>query len=146
MYNKRDRISGRMEKTTYLIIDESDQDREALTKLINSLTTMELTESTNSFKNGLALVNQLEPNILFIAVKGDGANAFNFLEKLKKQPTIIFLADTDYAKTFETNKLNYITKPVKSKDLEAVLSNINKNHQQIANKMQGLMGKLKFEE
>ncbi len=136
-----------MEKTTCLLIDESDQDSGKLTTLLAAVDSIKIIGNTNSYKEGLILVNDLEPNILFLAVKGDGSSAFKLLEKIKKQPTIIFLADNDAnLKTFEANRLHFLKKPIAAKDLSQLLNSFQKTHQQLANKMQGLLGKLKLED
>ena len=136
-----------MEKTTCLLLDESDQDRTNLSSLLKAIDFVEIVGSANNFKEGLILVNDLEPNLLFLAIKGDGAPAFKFIEKIKKQPTIIFLTnDDENAKTFKANRLPYLEKPVTAKSLVQVVNSFQQTHQQLATKMKGLLGKLKLED
>lgn len=136
-----------MEKLTCIIIDQNDKDREKLAQFLTEAGSAEIIARTSNTKDGLVLVNDLEPNLLFLAVKSDDTTAFKFLEKIKKQPTIIFLTDNEAsAKTFETNKLHYLKKPIASGDVSQLLTAFQKTHQQIAVKMQGLLGKLKFED
>ncbi|WP_161603003.1 LytR/AlgR family response regulator transcription factor [Pedobacter arcticus] len=135
-----------MEKTTCLLLDESEKDRASLISLLKAIDFVEIVGSTNNFKEGLTLVNELEPNLLFLDVKGDGAAAYKFIEKIKKQPTIVFLTDDDAnVKTFSANRLHYLKKPVTAEGLTFLLNSFQQTHQQLADKMKGLLGQLKLE-
>lgn len=136
-----------MEKFTCILIDENNQDRERLTTLLKENNLIEIIGSNHHAKEGLDLVNELEPNFLFFAVKNDDSNAFKLLEKIRKQPTIVFLTDNqDAVKSFETNKLHYLRKPFKPSDVQQLLLAFQKTHHQIASKMQGILAKLKLED
>ncbi|HET8828265.1 MAG TPA: hypothetical protein VFM79_02940 [Pelobium sp.] len=136
-----------MEKINVVLLDECDKDREKLYSLLQGFEFVDIIGSTNSLKKALDLINNLEPNILFLAVKADDLNAFKFLEKIKKQPTIVFSSDSEAnIETFKNASLLYLKKPYTLMAVQQLLNNYQKTHQQLANKMQGLLGKLKFEE
>lgn len=136
-----------MEKITCVIIESNEKDSEKLTLQLSETNSVAIVGATKNTKDGLVLVNDLEPNLLFLAVKADDVTAFKFLEKIKKQPTIVFLTDSETnSQTFEANGLRYLKKPFKSDDVKQLLMDFQKTHQQLGAKMQGLLGKLKFED
>ena len=136
-----------MEKLTCILIEESDSDLEKLKSLLEKTGLTTVIGTTKSTKTALDLVKTFEPNILFLVVKTNDLNAFKFIDKIEKQPTIVFLTDNDeVTKTFEVNRLNYLKKPFILSDVERLLQNFQSTHQQIANKMQGLLSKLKLED
>jgi DNA-binding LytR/AlgR family response regulator len=136
-----------MEKTTCILIGQNEKDVEKLITLLNEINSVEVVGAADNTKDGLLLVNDLEPNLLFLAVKADDLTSFKFLEKIKKQPTIVFLVNDEASiKTFQTNQLRYLKKPFKSDDVKQLLMDFQKTHQQLGTKMQGLLGKLKFED
>ena len=137
-----------MEKLTCIIIDEDQQDGAKLAQFLNKGENTEVIGNTSNFKEGVVLANQLEPNILFLSLKGDDLSAFKTLEKIKKQPTMVLIVNktSSNVSTFEANGLNYLTKPIAEKDLQSLFAKLNQTHNQLAQKMQGLLGKLKFED
>lgn len=136
-----------MEKINVVLLDECDKDREKLSALLNEFDFVEIVGNTNSLNNAVDLINNLEPQLLFLGVKDDEANAFGILEKIKKQPTIIFSTDhPESLKTFEKANLRCLKKPYTLNDLKQLLNNFQQTHQQLATKMQGLLGKLKFDD
>ena len=136
-----------MEKITCVIIESNEKDSEKLTLQLSETNSVAIVGATKNTKDGLVLVNDLGPNLLFLAVKADDVTAFKFLEKIKKQPTIVFLVNDEASiKTFQTNQLRYLKKPLKSNDVKQLLMDFQKTHQQLGTKMQGLLGKLKFED
>ncbi len=90
-------------------------------------------------KNGLLLIDELQPQLVFLDVEMPHLNGFDLLKKLEpvKFETIFVTAYSHYAvEAFEHNATGYITKPIKSDKLVAAVStavkrieekNINKN-------------------
>lgn len=136
-----------MEKTTCILYNEFDADRQNLAALLREFDFIEIVSQSNNLKKSLALVNELEPNLFFLAIKANESNAFQVLEKIKKQPTIVFISnDKAHIEMFEQNQFHYLTTPFKLTDIQKLLRNFQKTHQQLAVKMQGLLGKLKLED
>ncbi len=90
-------------------------------------------------KNGLLLIDELRPQLVFLDVEMPHLNGFDLLKKLEPVnfETIFVTAYSHYAvQAFEYNATGYITKPIKSDKLVAAVStavkrieerNINKN-------------------
>lgn len=135
-----------MANFTGIIIDENTNDAERLVALLKQTNEVEVVGTANNFKTGLELLDNLEPNLLFLAVKNNDPNAFKFIEKVKKQPTIIFVTDdNESSNSFVANKLYCLKKPLTILGIQQLMGTLLKTHQQIALKMQGLLGKLKLE-
>lgn len=136
-----------MEKINVVLLDESDKDREKLTVLLNEFDFVNVVGNTNNPKDALRLIDALEPQLLFLGIKADNIDAFKLLEKVKKQPTIVFSTDhTETIKTFEAASLRYVKKPYSLDSLQQLLISYQETHQQLAIKMQGLLNKLKFDD
>ena len=137
-----------MENITYIIIEDDAKESAKLVELLNQIENTKALGTTANVKDAISLLNNLEPNLLFLSLKGDDLSAFKTLEKIKKQPTIVLFVNKTSANiaTFEANGLNYLTKPITKENLETLFAKLNKPHNQLAQKMQGLLGKLKFED
>ncbi len=135
-----------MEKTTCIILDENEKDRLDLTEVLKQFDFLQVIANIGNAKDGLVLINDLEPNLLFLGFKADDSNTFKFLEKIKKQPTIVFSTNNNAdIEIFETANLLYLKKPYSLNAVQQLLNDFRKTHQQLAQKMQGLLGKLKFD-
>ncbi|HEX7365597.1 MAG TPA: hypothetical protein VF273_00795 [Pelobium sp.] len=134
-----------MEKITCVLYNPFDIERQNLVLLLASIDFIELIGQSSNLEDCIDLNNNLEPQLLFIAVKPNQNHAFKVLEKLKKQPTIIFIIDDETAIEAPANgSFYYLNTPVKLPDVQNVLKNFTKTHRQLADKMQGLLNKLKF--
>ncbi len=133
---------------TCIIIEEDATESARLKDLITQIGNTEVIGTTTTIKHAINLLNDLEPNLMFLSLNGDDLSAFKTLEKIKKQPTIVLIVNKTSANvsTFEANGLNYLTKPITEKDLQSLFAKLNQTHNQLAQKMQGLLGKLKFED
>ncbi|MFC5284199.1 response regulator [Pedobacter alpinus] len=137
-----------MEKFSCLIIEENTKDVLQLSEILNSFKYLEIIGNTENVKEGLNLLNTLEPQILFLNFQLNNTNKSQLLEKVKKQPTIFFIIDDDHEtkKNFELNGFKYIVKPYHQTQIKQALDSIMQTHNQLATKMQSLLGKLKFED
>lgn len=90
-------------------------------------------------KNGLLLIDELQPQLVFLDVEMPHLNGFDLLKKLEPVnfETIFVTAYSHYAvEAFEHNATGYITKPINTEKLMAAVNtatkrieekNINKN-------------------
>jgi len=137
-----------MRNFSCIIIEECTEESIRLKDLITQTQNTEVVGTVANINDAINLLNTLEPNLLFASVKGDDLSIFKLLEKVKKQPTIVLIVDKTCINiaTFKANGLNYLTKPVEEKDLKSLFTKLNQTHNQLAQKMQGLLGKLKLED
>jgi two-component system, LytTR family, response regulator len=90
-------------------------------------------------KNGLVIINELQPQLVFLDIEMPYLNGFDMLKKLEPVnfEVIFVTAYSNYAiQAFECNATGYITKPINSEKLIAAVTtaekrveekNINKN-------------------
>ena len=89
-------------------------------------------------KQGLEMVESLQPDLIFLDIEMPVMNGFEMLSKLKHQPMVVFAtAFEEYAiKAFEENSIDYLLKPIENSRLEKTiekLRNHNLNSQNIYN-------------
>lgn len=108
---------------TLLIDDETPARKLVLAYLKNHPTIEVIGEATNGFE-GLKMINELKPDLIFLDVQMPKLTGFELLELLDTHvPEIIFCTAYDeYAlKAFEHNAVDYLLKPFTQKRLlEAV--------------------------
>ncbi len=104
---------------TLLIDDETPARKLVLTYLKNHPVIEVIGEATNGFE-GLKMINELKPDLIFLDVQMPKLTGFELLELLDSHiPEIIFCTAYDeYAlKAFEHNAVDYLLKPFTQKRL-----------------------------
>lgn len=99
---------------TALIIEDSRLARVELKNMLKVHTNIELLGEAANAEEGLVLINQHQPDLLFLDINMPGKNGFELLEMLEEVPLVIFTTAYDeYAiKAFEYNTLDYLLKPI----------------------------------
>lgn len=84
-------------------------------------------EATNG-KEGLEMIDALQPEFVFLDIQMPILNGFDMLMKLSHQPYIIFTTAFDeYAiKAFEKNSIDYLLKPIRPERLAVTMEKIAK--------------------
>ncbi|MBK8519325.1 MAG: response regulator [Chitinophagaceae bacterium] len=107
-------------------------------------------------KNGLLLIDELQPQLVFLDVEMPHLNGFDLLKKLEPVnfETIFVTAYSHYAvEAFEHHATGYITKPINTEKLIAAVNtatrrieekNINKNLFSLRKKIPRLLRPIKF--
>lgn len=110
-----------MKKLTTLLVDDEPL---AIKRLARLLETYEETiEIIGSAKNGLEaveMIQELQPEVVFLDIQMPGLNGFEVLQKISEpKPKIIFATAYDqYAiKAFDENSLDYLLKPIQKERL-----------------------------
>ncbi len=111
-----------------IIIDDEKLARERLKRLISQLNSNVfdiIAEATNG-QEGLEMVNDLQPDLIFLDIEMPLLNGFEMLAKLKIQPKVIFTTAYDqYAiKAFEENSVDYLLKPIEKERLEKTVNKL----------------------
>jgi len=77
-------------------------------------------------EEAFALIQQEQPDLVFLDVQMPGASGFDLLERLEELPQIIFTTAYDeYAlKAFEVSALDYLLKPIAPARLAAALQKV----------------------
>ena len=119
-----------MKKTyTVLIIDDERLARVRLKKLIADFA--EVFSIIGEAENGTKakkLIQDLQPDIIFLDIEMQGLNGFELLTQLENIPMVIFCTayEAYSLKAFETNSIDYLIKPVKKERLEQTVLKLEK--------------------
>ena len=114
-----------------LIVDDEELARERLRELLTTCSTkVQIVGEAESGQEGVPLIHQNEPDVVFLDVQMPVLNGFDVVEMLAQpRPHIVFVTAFDeYAlRAFEVHALDYLTKPVRHKRLEATLEQVLKH-------------------
>jgi len=112
-----------------LIVEDSRLARKELTHLLKDIEEVEVVGEAANAEQALAMIRELDPDLLFLDIEMPGKNGFELLEALDVAPQVIFTtAYNEYAiKAFEVNALDYLQKPLTRERLEAALSKLEKS-------------------
>jgi two-component system, LytTR family, response regulator len=101
-----------------VIIDDEYPARLMIKNLAsNFAAVIEITGEAKSGREGIKLINETFPDLVFLDINMPDMNGFELLTKIEHQPFIIFTtAYEQYAiKAFETNSIDYLVKPIEEK-------------------------------
>ncbi|WP_040278786.1 LytR/AlgR family response regulator transcription factor [Psychroserpens damuponensis] len=116
-----------------VIVEDSRLARNELKELIKTHKEIELLGEAENVDDGFMLINETQPDLLFLDINMPEKNGFELLEMLDEVPITIFTTAFDeYAiKSFEYNAFDYLLKPINqkrfSKSIEKVIENAIKN-------------------
>ncbi|GAA4466438.1 LytTR family DNA-binding domain-containing protein [Nibrella saemangeumensis] len=115
-----------------LLIDDERLARNELRRLLENFPKVEVIGEAANAEEGVRLIEELQPDLLFLDIQMPGKNGFELLQSIDgKAPEVIFTTAYDeYAlKAFEFNALDYLLKPVDLNRLTEALNRVEENHQ-----------------
>ncbi|MFT5596155.1 MAG: two-component system LytT family response regulator, partial [Flammeovirgaceae bacterium] len=106
-----------------LLIDDERLARKELSSLLEKHDNLEIIGEAQNADEAKELIEQLNPDLIFLDIQMPGKTGFELLEELESTPEVIFVtAYDDYAiRAFEVNALDYLLKPVDEGRLEHTL-------------------------
>jgi two-component system LytT family response regulator len=106
-------------KKNAVIIDDERLARNELKKMLVVHPEIEIIGEAANADEGLQLINELNPDLVFLDVQMPVKTGFDLLQELEKLPAVIFTTAYDeYAiRAFEVNALDYLLKPIDPKRL-----------------------------
>lgn len=109
-----------------LIIDDEDNARILLTKLLEETLLFKNIRLAQSVDKAYAEMNRFEPDIIFLDIKMPGKDGFAFIQDLpqgyKLQKIVFVTAYDQYAiKAIKNQAFDYLLKPVNRKELDQCL-------------------------
>lgn len=116
-----------------LIIDDERLARIELRRLLQDFPKIDIIGEAANADEALQLIEELDPELLFLDIQMPGKNGFELLTSLKgSAPDVIFTTAFDeYAiKAFEFNALDYLLKPIDTERLKEAISRIEDNQPQ----------------
>lgn len=113
-----------------LIVDDERLARNELKRLLENYTKIEIVGEAADADEALNLIDELQPELLFLDIQMPGKNGFELLSSIEgKTPEVIFTTAFDeYAiKAFEFNALDYLLKPIDTERLREAISRVEEN-------------------
>lgn len=110
-----------------IIIDDERLARNELKRLLEDFPKINIVAEAANADEAIALIEEHNPDLIFLDIQMPGRNGFELLEALEDQvPEVIFTTAYDeYAlKAFEFNALDYILKPIDKARLSEAISKV----------------------
>ena len=106
-----------------VIVEDSRLARNELKELLKAHATIELVGEAENVDKGFELIQNSQPDLLFLDINMPEKDGFELLEMLDEVPITIFTTAFDeYAiKSFEYNALDYLLKPINQKRFDQAL-------------------------
>lgn len=110
-----------------IIIDDEQLAREELIFMLKKHPEIEVIGEASNAKQALKLINELEPDLLFLDINMPEKSGFDLLDELVNAPKTVFVtAYDDYAlKAFDKNAIDYIVKPVNPLRLKQTIDKVS---------------------
>src|SRR5262245_15813618 len=111
----------------YLVDDEALA-LKRLSRLLHATARVDIAGSTTEPQEALAYLSHNNVDAVFLDVQMPGINGFELLTQLPAQPTVIFTTAFDrYAlDAFEFNSIDYLLKPIETRQLERALTKLER--------------------
>ncbi|TDB64649.1 LytR/AlgR family response regulator transcription factor [Arundinibacter roseus] len=113
-----------------LIVDDERLARNELKRLLEPFHKIEIVGEASNAEEALVLIDDLQPELLFLDIQMPGKNGFELLTSIEgKAPEVIFTTAYDeYAiKAFEFNALDYLLKPIDGERLKDAIARVEEN-------------------
>jgi two-component system, LytTR family, response regulator len=109
-----------------LIIDDERLARKELIKLLEDHPVIEVIGEAMNADEAIQMVNELNPDLLFLDIQMPGKTGFQLLEELDAVPYVVFTTAYDEfaLKAFEVNALDYLLKPIQAERLAETVAKI----------------------
>jgi two-component system LytT family response regulator len=121
-----------MKKIKTLLIDDERLAREELKSLLKNYSQIDIIDEAKNGQEGIQLINELHPDLIFLDVNMPGLTGFDLLKQLDEIPLVVFVTAYDeYAlKAFEVDALDYLLKPVDPNRLDETIKKITQRFEE----------------
>jgi len=111
-----------------VVIDDERLARKELTELLVEYPEIEIVGEAANAKEGIEVIEQLQPDLIFLDIQMPEKSGFDMLEALDNVPLVVFVTAYDeYAlKAFEISALDYIVKPIRTERLALTIQKVLK--------------------
>jgi two-component system LytT family response regulator len=113
-------------KLRVVVVDDEAIARRHIVRLLGRHDDLEVVAQASNGIEALAVIRDLQPDLLFLDVEMPGMDGFQLLRELPKQPIVIFTTAHDrYAlAAFKENSVEYLLKPVGSEDVDRAVRKV----------------------
>ncbi len=97
-----------------VLIDDVESMRMVLKKLLSNFEKIEIVGEASNFEDAQVLINEQQPDLLFLDIDLNGLTSIDLLNKINYKPMVIFITSHgDFAiKAFELDAVDYLLKPI----------------------------------
>jgi two-component system, LytTR family, response regulator len=101
-------------KLSAVIVDDERLARKDLRLMLSEFKTIEIIGEADNSATAISLIEQTDPDVIFLDIQMPGESGFEMLEKVKTRAQIVFVTAYDEfaIQAFEVNALDYLLKPV----------------------------------
>ena len=130
-----------------IIIDDEAPARELIKEYLSGHKEWVVIGECNNGVDGLKLINEFTPDLVFLDIQMPGMTGFQVLEHLEEVPQIIFSTAYDqYAlEAFEVNATDYLLKPYTRQRFEKALEKVQGNEENYMDQLRRLAESLQPE-
>jgi two-component system LytT family response regulator len=109
-----------------LIVDDERLARKELMKLLEEHPIVEVIGEAVNADEAFQMINELNPDLLFLDIQMPDKTGFQLLEMLDSVPLVVFTTAYDEfaLKAFEVNALDYLLKPIQAERLAETVSKL----------------------
>jgi two-component system, LytTR family, response regulator len=109
-----------------IIVDDERLARKELGNLLKEHEEIEIIGEAANIDEAFDLINEKNPELIFLDIQMPGGTGFDLLDRLDKAPFVIFTTAYDEfaLKAFEVNALDYLLKPVQPDRLEETIKKL----------------------
>jgi two-component system LytT family response regulator len=110
-----------------LIVDDERLARKELMKLLEEHPMIEVVGEAMNADEAVQMINELNPDLLFLDIQMPEKNGFQLLEMLDSVPLVVFTTAYDEfaLKAFEVNALDYLLKPINPERLSETVAKLS---------------------
>ena len=110
-----------------LIIDDERLARKELVKLLGEHSSVEIAGEAANADEAEQMINELNPDLLFLDIQMPGRSGFQLLESLDSVPYVVFTTAYDEfaLKAFEVSALDYLLKPITPERLAEAMHKVS---------------------
>ncbi len=109
-----------------LIIDDERLARKELAKLLEEHPSIEIVGEAMNADEAEQMINELNPDLLFLDIQMPGRTGFQLLESLESVPLVVFTTAYDEfaLKAFDLNAVDYLMKPFSKQRLRQAVDKV----------------------
>lgn len=113
-----------------IVIDDEQLARQRIKRLLKAYDEIEIIAEAENGAEGLLLIEQHQPDLIFLDIEMPVLNGFEMLAKLTHQPKVVFTTAYDqYAiKAFEEGSIDYLLKPVELERLDKTIKKLKQSN------------------
>ncbi len=117
-----------MEKYSTLVIDDEQEARDGICRLLAGYPQLEVTSTCDNGLDAINQINRLQPDLIFLDIQMPQINGFEVLNSIKPHviPKIVFVTAHDqYAlQAFEVHAIDYLLKPFSDERFEQTIQHV----------------------